>query len=75
MQWVVTSSLDWEGAVLVEFSLDLVLRDVEQSAATTGAAISVDCQGDALLQEFLDLDPRHRFLVVGIKVTLNEDTT
>ena len=68
-------SLNREGAVLMEFSLNLLLGDVEKSTATTGAAISVACEGDALLQELLDCNAGHVWLVKGIEVACHEHTT
>ena len=68
-------SLNWESLILVEFSLDLLLGNIQKSAATTWALISVDGECNALLQEFFDSIARHIGLVVGIKVSHNEDTT
>ena len=59
----------------MEFSLDLVRGDVKQSAATSGAAIPVASKGNALLKELLNRGTRHVWLVVGVEVTGNEDTT
>lgn len=58
----------------MELPLDLLGRDVEQSAATTGAAVPVAGKGDALFEEFLDLRSRHARLVESVEITGNENT-
>ena len=58
----------------MEFSLDFLLGNVEESAAAARALIAIDCQGDALLEELLDGGAAHVWLVVGIEVAHDEDT-